>query len=149
MRSCYITAQLRERQRSETPRRTSNTAKASHLQQHHHILVDNDLLVMERNSSHSRVWRDCCTTKPPHFLFAHEHTLGYLSKSCSNTLQVLLLREREGRKGRSFLEDFGVPTTFPMCPTQLFPMMFPPPCSPSSQCVHQNVPIKGLLYLLW
>jgi hypothetical protein len=47
------------------------------------------------------------------------------------------------------LEDFGVPTTFPMCPTQLFPMMFPPPCSPSSQCVHQNVPIKGLLYLLW
>jgi hypothetical protein len=26
-----------------------------------------------------------------------------------------------------------------MCPTQLFPMMFPPPCSPSSQCVYQNV----------
>ncbi len=132
MRSCYIITQLRERQRSETPRRTSNTAKASHLQQHHHMLVDNDLLVMERNSSHSRVWRDCSTTKPPHFLFAHEHTLGYLSKSCSNTLQVLLLGERGGR-----VALLGI-LVFP--PRS---QCVPPNCSPSSQCVHQDVPIKG------
>jgi hypothetical protein len=38
----------------------------------------------------------------------------------------------------------GVPTTFPMRPTHLFPIMFPP-CSPSSQCVHQDVPI--MLYV--
>jgi hypothetical protein len=112
MRSCYIIAQLRERQRSETPRRTSNTAKASHLQQHHHILVDNDLLVMERNSSHSRVWR-----------LLHNKTSTLPLCTWANTwvpikilFQVLLLRERGGR------EAFGGILVFP----------------PRSQCVPPN-----------